>query len=68
MSLKYVKQANFEKIVIPPTCVWYVTYLMEYALTFTFASREFPRCAYGPLLVTTLIGLVTFTFDLLTSK
>jgi len=35
------KQANFEKIAcnVRPQPV---TYLMEYAFTFTFASREFP--------------------------
>jgi len=45
------------------------TYLMENAFTITFASREFPPtrvCA--PLSVTALIGLVTLTFDILTSK
>jgi len=42
-----------------------VTYLMEHAFTFTFASR---RLAYGALSVTALIGLVTLIFDLLTSK
>ena len=36
------KQANFEKIVISRPVYGFVTYLMEYAFTFTFASREFP--------------------------
>jgi len=32
---------NFEKIVISRPACGIVTYLMEYAFTFTFASREF---------------------------
>ena len=43
-----------------------IIYLMEYAFTFTFASREFPP--YRALSMTSLICLVTLTFDLLTSK
>jgi len=41
---------------------------MEYAFNFTFASREFRRALYAALSLTVLIGLVTVTFDLLTSK
>ena len=36
------KQANFENIVIPRPVYGFVTYLMKFAFTFTFASREFP--------------------------
>jgi len=51
------------------TCYGFVTYLMEYAFTFTFALRESPRmCAYGALFVSALIGLVTLIFDMLISK
>ena len=39
LQVKQLKQANFEKIVIPDLRV---TYLMEYGFTFTSASREFP--------------------------
>jgi len=61
----------------------YVIYLMEYTVTFTFthlicyllcfhfhifASREFPPICRRSLSLTALIGLVTLTFDLLTSK
>jgi len=65
-----IKQADFKKSIIPPPVYSFVSYLMEYAFTFTFASRAFPRCAYGALSVTliALIGLVTLTFVLLTSK
>ena len=46
-----------------------VNYLMEYAFTFTFASRKFPPISvYAALSTTALIGVVTLTFDLLTSK
>ena len=38
---RFGKLGDFKKIIIPPTCVW-VTYLIESAFTFTFASREFP--------------------------
>jgi len=41
---------------------------MEYAFTFTFASRELPASGgdvrNGALFVTTLIGVVTLIFDL----
>jgi len=39
LHLTLIKQGNFKKIVISPTCV---TCLMDYAFTFTFVSREFP--------------------------
>ena len=46
-----------------------VTYLMELASTFTFASREYTRRrANGALYVTALIGPMTLIFDLLTSQ
>jgi len=44
----------------------FVTYLMEYGFTFTFASWEIPWCVYA-LFLTALIGLLTFIIDLLTS-
>ena len=62
---KFLEQGNFEKI-MPPTYVWlcYGIYLMEYAFTFIFGSREFSPTVHS-LSVTALIDL---TFDLLTSK
>jgi len=42
----------------------FVTYLMEYAFTFTFASRKFPPMCD----MTALIRLVTLIFDILISK
>jgi len=42
-----------------PTTYIVVTYLMEYAFTFTFESREFPRCVYGPLSVALIFDLLT---------
>jgi len=53
---------------MPRLAYGFVTYLMEYVFTFNFASRDSPLCAYGALSVTAIIGLVTLTFDLLTSK
>jgi len=43
---------------------------MEYAFTFTFASQELPPISVSCIVYdsTALIGLVTLTFDLLTSK
>jgi len=52
--MKYVEQYNFEKIVILPTCLWFLwcpdTYLIENAFSaFTFALcyENFPRSAYS---------------------
>jgi len=48
-----------------------VTYLMEYAFTFTFASREFPPISTHAALSLTVTNInrpVTLIFDLLTSK
>ena len=42
VRVSYSKQDNFNKIVLPRTEYSFVTYLMEYAFTFTFPSREFP--------------------------
>ena len=52
---------------MPQPAYGVVTYLIEYDFTI-FASRGFPRRAYDPLSVTALFGMVTLTFDLLTSK
>jgi len=50
-----------------PATYGFVTYLMEYAFTFTFASREFPpTCIVCDSI--DLIDLVTLIFDLLISK
>ena len=51
---------------MPRPAYGFVTYLMECA--FTFASRDSRRSLYVALSVTPLIGLVTLTFDHLTSK
>jgi len=45
-----------------------VTYLMEYTFTFIFASLYSPEHVRGALSVTTFIGVVTLTFDLLICK
>ena len=42
MALLYEKQGNSKKLVMPRPAHGFVTYLMEYAFTFTFAAREFP--------------------------
>ena len=45
-------------------CVRYgfVSYLVEYGFTFTFASKNSRQTAYSALYLTALIGLVTLTF------
>jgi len=45
-----------------------VTYLMEYAFTFTFASREFPPISVCRIVSDSINRPVTLTFDILTSK
>jgi len=53
----YQNKTNFEKIVMPQSLYGFVTYLMECALTFTFASQEFPPTCVCCISVTALIGL-----------
>jgi len=67
-SVDKIEQTNFEKIVIPPTCVCYRYLFNGICFHFQLCVTRIPGLAYGPLSVTALIDLVTLTFDLLTSK
>jgi len=48
--------------------MFFFTYLMECGFIFIFASREFPDLRMLHLCNSILIGVVTLTSDLLTSK
>jgi len=62
------KQGNFEEIVMSQPAYGFVTYLMEYAFTLTFSSREFPPTCEWCIARDSINPLVTLTFELLTSK
>jgi len=60
-----LNKAIFRKLLCPRP----VTYLMEYAFTFCFASLKFLPISVSCINhESIIIGLVTLTFDLLTSK
>jgi len=52
-----LKQGNFEKIAMPRPAYSFVTYLMEYAFTFAFASRELPPISVGLCCIVRAMGL-----------
>ena len=59
--ITYLNKAILRKLLCPRS----VTYLLEYAFTFTFVTGIFADLRNCALSVTALIGLVTSTFDLL---
>ena len=50
------------RIVIPQRAYGFITYIMEYAITFTFASWEFPLISVCCIVHDTIKGMVTLTF------